>query len=201
MQNISERLTTKQLSVYKYISSHIEEKNISPTIREIASAKNISISNASRYLDVLEKYGHISKTAKARSIRLNVHKPICYLATPYSFSGDSTEDDRLKRFEQVTRQACVLFNDGVNIYSPITHHHTIAQYGDAVELSTDEWMQFDLTFLSASYKLYVLMLDDWKLSKGLSEEIKFAKDNYIPIVYLEPTAYVLMGGSNGKKEE
>lgn len=193
MQNISERLTTKQLSVYKYISSHIKEKNISPTIREIASAKNISISNASRYLDVLEKYGHISKTAKARSVRLNVHKPICYLATPYSFSNTSSEDEKRQRFNQVTRQALLLFNDGINVYSPITQHHTIARHGDTISLSTAEWMEFDLTFLSVANQMYVLMLDGWKESKGLSQEIKYARANHIPIEYIKPSTFVLVG--------
>ena len=193
MQNISERLTTKQLSVYKYISSHIKEKNISPTIREIASAKNISISNASRYLDVLEKYGHISKTAKARSVRLNVHKPIYYLATPYSFSNTSSEDEKRQRFNQVTRQALLLFNDGINVYSPITQHHTIARHGDTISLSTAEWMEFDLTFLSAANQMYVLMLDGWKESKGLNQEIKYARANHIPIEYIKPSTFVLVG--------
>ena len=73
--NIPKGLTAKQLSVYKYISSHIEEKNISPTISEIASAKNISISNAQRYLDKLEKYGHV----KPRSKRLNLNAANLYL--------------------------------------------------------------------------------------------------------------------------
>jgi len=193
MQNISERLTTKQLSVYKYISSHIKEKNISPTHREIASAKNISISNASRYLDVLEKYGHISKTAKARSVRLNVHKPICYLATPYSFSNTSSEDEKRQRFNQVTRQALLLFNDGINVYSPITQHHTIARHGDTISLSTAEWMEFDLTFLSVANQMYVLMLDGWKESKGLNQEIKYARANHIPIEYIKPSTFVLVG--------
>jgi SOS-response transcriptional repressor LexA len=193
MQNNFQSLTTKQLGVYKYISSHIEKNNISPSVREIASGKKISVSNTQRYLKLLVNYGFISKTTKARSIRLNKHKPISYLATPYSFSNTSSEDEKLQRFGQVTRQALLLFNDGINVYSPITHHHTIAQYGDLISLSTEEWMEFDLTFLSAANQMYVLMLDGWKDSKGLSEEIKYARANHIPIEYIKPSTFVLVG--------
>jgi hypothetical protein len=117
-------------------------------------------------------------------------KPISYLAAPYSLDGVSSEYDRMQRYGMVTRAAWELFSMGINVYSPITHHHTIQRYG-RIQMPSKEWMKYDLAFLEVSEKLYVLMIDFWDLSRGVQLEIKYATDNEIPIVFLEPSEFVL----------
>ena len=92
----------------------------------------------------------------------------------------------------VTRAAWELFKNGINVYSPITHHHTIQKYG-RIEMSTSEWMKYDLPYLSVANKLYVLMIDGWDISDGVQQEIDYAKKHDIPMVLLEPNEFVLGG--------
>ena len=119
-------------------------------------------------------------------------KPISYLAAPYSLGGSDTEYYRMQRYGMVTRAAWELFKNGINVYSPITHHHTIQKYG-RIEMSTSEWMKYDLPYLSVANKLYVLMIDGWDISDGVKQEIDYAKKHDIPMVLLEPNEFVLGG--------
>ena len=124
-------------------------------------------------------------------------KPIVYLAAPYSLDGTSNNKDRQTRFEQITRAANQLFKFGMNVYSPITHHHCIQQFG-SVKMTTREWMELDLEFLKHSVMLYVLKLDNWNFSLGLLSEIEFSKSANKPICYLEPDEFVLYGRTKNK---
>lgn len=119
-------------------------------------------------------------------------KGISYLAAPYSLGGISTEYDRMNRFGMITRQAWLLFKQGINIYSPITHHHTIQRYG-RIDMPTKKWMQYDLAFLQHCDDMYVLMLDDWSISTGVLAELDYAKKKEIPLIFLEPNEFVLYG--------
>lgn len=124
-------------------------------------------------------------------------KPIVYLAAPYSLDGTSNVKDRQTRFEQITRAANQLFVIGMNVYSPITHHHCIQQFG-SVKMTTRDWMELDLEFLKHSVMLYILKLHNWHSSLGLKSEIEFAKSANIPISYLEPNEFVLYGRTKNK---
>jgi SOS-response transcriptional repressor LexA len=188
-------ITKKQKEVLGYIKDYVNDNKISPTVREIADKFGTQPSNAKRYLDLLQREGWLSKKPmKTRGIQLmpDVEKPISYLASPYSLGGDSSEEERADRFRMVTRQAWLLFKDGVNIYSPITHHHCIQQV-HPIELDTDEWMKYDLSFLHASETLYVLQIPNWDKSTGVQREVEYAINHNIPIEYIDPDMFVLTG--------
>lgn len=193
MQNTT--ITKKQKEVLGYIKGYVDDNKISPTVREIAEKFSTYPSNAKRYLDLLQREGFLSKQAmKTRGIQLtpDIEKPISYLAGPYSLGGDSSEEERADRFRMITRQAWKLFADGINIYSPITHHHTI-QMVHPIDLDTDEWMKYDLSFLHSSERLYVLKLPHWEDSTGVRREVEYAINHNIPIEYIEPDMFVLVG--------
>ena len=124
-------------------------------------------------------------------------KPIVYLAAPYSLDGTSDNSSRQTRFEQITRAANQLFKSGLNVYSPITHHHCIQQFG-SVKMTTRDWMELDLEFLKHSVMLYILKLNNWDKSLGLLSEIEFANSANKPISYLEPDEFVLYGRTKNK---
>ncbi|QDP49247.1 MAG: hypothetical protein Tp1100DCM1099271_10 [Prokaryotic dsDNA virus sp.] len=117
---------------------------------------------------------------------------ISYLAAPYSLGGISTEYDRMQRYAMITRQAWLLFKQGINIYSPVTLHHTIQRYG-RIDLTTRQWMKYDCAYLQHCKDMYVLMLDDWEVSTGVLAEIDYAKENHIPLLFIEPNEFVLNG--------
>jgi len=117
-------------------------------------------------------------------------KPIVYLGCPYSMGETSNADDRSLRYEQVTRAANILFRSGLNVYSPITHHHQVQKHRPT-KMTTREWLQLDFGYLRHCEMLFVLKLDGWEKSLGLISEIEFAKDNQIPIVYVEPNPEII----------
>ena len=106
---------------------------------------------------------------------------IVYLACPYSHPHYAI---RLARFHSANIAAGRLMNEGYNVYSPISHTHPIAEVCD---LPTDWtfWEPYDRAFLQISSALYVLQIDGWDISKGVSAEIVIAGELGIEVVYLE----------------
>lgn len=191
-----EPITKKQKSVYDYVSNYIHSNTIAPTVREIATNQNLHVSNVKRYLDVLQESGWIVKMPmKNRGIKLlkKNNKPIHYLATAYSYGGECSIEHRHKNYRIAVRQAWELFSMGINVYSPIVHHHNIQAVEPMVELPTSQWMEYDLPYLAASEKIYVLCTDRYEESQGVQAEIQYAKDNHKEIEYLIPTPFVLYG--------
>ena len=68
-------ITKKQLSVYEYICSYLEENGYPPTVQEIAEKTKCSISSAHGKLQRLEKLGLIEvKPYSSRSIKVIGYK-------------------------------------------------------------------------------------------------------------------------------
>jgi SOS-response transcriptional repressor LexA len=188
-------LTKKQKQIYDYVEGYIKEHSIAPTVREVADHHKTVPSNAKRYLDALHTEGWINKSImKTRGFVLGptTKKPIQYLASPYSFGGDSSEEDRNENYRMAVRQAWEMMSEGINVYSPIVHHHPI-QKVEPMVMVTDDWMQFDLPFLEVAQTLYVLCTPSWQLSEGVMAEIDYAKDRGKPIEYITPSQFVLTG--------
>lgn len=102
-----------------------------------------------------------------------------YLASPYSHDDPAV---RIERFNKVCKKALELMKTGQVIFSPIAHSHPIDP--DNVE-GFDFWMKQDLNILNHCHCLYVYMLPGWEASKGVWAEFDYAKQNGIPITYLE----------------
>jgi hypothetical protein len=49
------------------------------------------------------------------------------------------------------------------------------------------WMKQDIPMLARAERLMVLMIDGWKQSRGVAEEIYFAINRRLPIEYIEVT--------------
>jgi hypothetical protein len=105
---------------------------------------------------------------------------LIYLASPYNHPDKAT---MISNFEIVSKKAAELVAEGKVVYSPITYGHTLVEFQ---EMTTDQefWMGFCLTLLEKSEELYVYMMPGWDKSKGVAEEIEFAKQHNIPITYL-----------------
>lgn len=109
---------------------------------------------------------------------------LAYLASPYSHADPEVME---ARFDAVCREAARLMFGGAHVYSPIAHTHPIAMRGN---LPTDwtYWEGYDHVMISASDELWVLMLDGWQESKGVTAEIKIAADLGKPVLYIRPGA-------------
>ena len=107
-----------------------------------------------------------------------------YLATPY------THRDRavmLARFRAVNKAAAQLMAQGLNVFSPISHSHPIAEAG-ALPTTWDFWEKYDREVLKCCSQVIVLMLDGWKESKGVTAEVQIAEGLGIVVRYAMPDA-------------
>lgn len=105
-----------------------------------------------------------------------------YLAGPYSDSNDAIQKERC---EQLTAVAGQLMAQGRFIFSPITHTRPIAE---SAKLPGDAafWIGYDESVLAGCSRLLVLMLPEWRQSKGVKLELAIAERLGIPIQYLDP---------------
>ncbi len=112
-----------------------------------------------------------------------------YLAVPFEHENPVIEQ---LRYECTTHAVGKLMGrkKGYPIFSPITHSYPIRSRGYLKHWEHKDFLKFDLTMLSSASKLYVLMLEGWTRSKGVTQELEFVKDNNIPIDYLVPSAWV-----------
>ena len=104
-----------------------------------------------------------------------------YLASPYSHIAEAK---RQERFCQACIVAADLIYQGFLVFSPICHTHPIAQASN-LPLDWNYWKALDESFLSWCDELWVLKLEGWEESKGVTAEISFAKNLNKPISYLE----------------
>lgn len=110
---------------------------------------------------------------------------LIYLASPYSHTDPEVVQ---KRYEQACAAAGEMMRDGGNIvFAPIAHSHDIGRIlgnqvgGYANETAHAFWMKQDLEILRRCDELHVLMLDGWEYSRGVKEEVAFARANGIPV--------------------
>lgn len=109
-------------------------------------------------------------------------KPLVYLACPYSHDDP---DVRRGRFEAANLAGGLLMQQGVLVFSPISHGHPMAL---EVELPThwEYWEAFCRAYLSHSHKILVLTLDGWDTSKGVAAELAIAKELGLVVEFKNP---------------
>ena len=117
---------------------------------------------------------------------MNSERKLKYLAIPLTAKSEKL---MYYRFDISCRIAGKLMKKGMKIFSPISHSYNIAK---RVKLPHDWkfWRKYDKTFLSLSNELIVVMLDGWKESVGVQDEIKIAKQMKIKISYLNPYKFL-----------
>jgi hypothetical protein len=106
---------------------------------------------------------------------------LIYIASPYSH-----EDKKIvkKNWETVTKYVAGIVSEGHVAISPITYGHVLLDWKE-MPSDWDFWKNFCLTILNKCDKMIVLKMDGWDVSRGVSEEIEWAKENSIPIEWIE----------------
>lgn len=110
---------------------------------------------------------------------------IVYLACPYSHHRAGVREER---YDLATKAAAYLALQGHVVYSPITMSHPMDKVmrHRGVFVEHGFWMNFDLPFMWACERLYVLQLPGWSTSKGVTHEIKSFTLRHKPIHYISP---------------
>lgn len=93
--------------------------------------------------------------------------------------------DRDKHIEAVLKFMgdFMMKNEGAHLISPLMHHYTLKLHPD-MPTSYVYWKGFSRDLLKRCDALIVLMSDGWKESTGVQDEIEYAKELNLQILYL-----------------
>jgi len=98
-----------------------------------------------------------------------------YLAISYTGMCESS-------YEQANKASVLILNQGLNVFSPITHSHPLTLLeGYKVPHTWDYWQHIDYQFVDWCDELWVLIpkegIEVLRKSTGVNAEIKYAKEH------------------------
>lgn len=105
---------------------------------------------------------------------------LIYLASPYSHPDPAI---RQQRFEIVCRVAARLMSLECIIFCPIAHTHSIV-LASGLPPGFDYWEKYDKAMMDACTEMYVVTLDGWEESIGVTKEIAYMQQCNKPIRYI-----------------
>ena len=88
-----------------------------------------------------------------------------------------------QRCEAATKLCGDFWDAGIYVLSTATHSAALREHGYLQNTTHDELLAFDIALLKGAAGLYVLTLPGWQESLGVQEEIKFALEHDIDIIY------------------
>jgi nucleoside 2-deoxyribosyltransferase len=112
---------------------------------------------------------------------------IYYLACPYS---DPSAETMHRRYKMACIVAARLMEHGIVVFSPLSHSVPVTRYGNLNGTNHEFWMKQDLPLLELCDVMAVLKLPGWEQSRGVQEELEYAKRKCMPVRYLEPHEYL-----------
>jgi len=108
---------------------------------------------------------------------------LIYLASPYSDKDPKVQTSRYKLITKVA--AYLTLNTGNCFFLPITQSYQLVKMIPALGGSFANWRDIDLYAISKSDEVWVVTMDGWKESVGVTAEIKFAIKSGIPVKYFD----------------
>jgi hypothetical protein len=108
---------------------------------------------------------------------------LVYLACPYTHPDINV---CTYRFNAATKAAVHLCRKGHIVYSPITMTHPMDVLMNEVggTLGSDYWVKFDEAFMQHCSMMYILTINGWWESKGVSRETHFFRSRLRAVEYL-----------------
>jgi hypothetical protein len=105
-----------------------------------------------------------------------------YMGQPYSDPDYAIREGRYNKAMAFVGKA---MKSGVTIYSPIIHFHNLSKY-HSLPTDAEFWEHHNYNMLSKSVALWVLELDGWEKSVGLSKEMGWAQELNLSIEHFQP---------------
>jgi len=111
-----------------------------------------------------------------------------YVCGPYSAKNTQGKEDvpvisqRMQTFSLCLEQ---MVKVGIKPYSPLLMH-LVRCYTDKLPGDWNFWGSYSITLLKKADFVVVLTIDGWDSSEGVEQEINYAKDEGIEIIYLHP---------------
>lgn len=108
-------------------------------------------------------------------------RPLVYLASPYSHPDPQVQEERYL----AAKKACLWgWQQGYWVFSPIVYTHPLARL--LPPIAHEEWLAGDLKILAACDECWVLLLDGWKTSAGITQELQHTTRCEKPLRLLQP---------------
>lgn len=106
-----------------------------------------------------------------------------YLASPFNSEAD---DVKRYRAQRAVHANAMLLMAGVKTFSPIAHSYesSLSHYLQGFSISHEKFMDIDIELLKHAEFCIVLTLSGWDISKGVSQEIEYCRQNEIPLYKL-----------------
>lgn len=110
---------------------------------------------------------------------------LSYLSAPFSHPDPTIQQ---ARYEEITAAAGHLIKAGTYVYSPLTHNIPIKNLG--IITTWEEWKPLDFAMIDQCDQLIIYQMEGWETSRGVQEEVAYAKEKNIPIIEMKPLAFV-----------
>ena len=109
-----------------------------------------------------------------------------YVASPYTGTIEQME----VRFLEVEHYVAHMLQQGVPVFSPIVHCHSLAHKYDLPK-EVEFWDAYDKRMMDAATELHVLCLRDWESSRGVRMEIGYmmAQDKIVNYIRMNGSRY------------
>ena len=105
-----------------------------------------------------------------------------YVASPYFHES---YDVRFHRYTAVLKYTNGLIRANRPAFSPIVYGYFFEHFCGA-NANFESWMEFNDEVLKRCDQMHILMLEGWDVSRGILHETDVAKQNGLPITYIEP---------------
>jgi len=103
-----------------------------------------------------------------------------YVASPLSHDDFAV---MFNRYYDVMRYTHYLIKQGKVAFSPVVHCWPMFMTDEEASHDFEYWAGFNIGMMKASCELRVLILDGWLESHGVQAEIRWAKENNLPVVH------------------
>jgi hypothetical protein len=107
--------------------------------------------------------------------------PMIFVSSPYTHADPEKMEENYRTVSFYSSKLC---SEGVVAISPILYGHTAVKF-HPMPTDWDFWKNFCLTILDKCVEIHVLKMPGWELSKGMKEEMEFARKRNIKITYIE----------------
>lgn len=104
-----------------------------------------------------------------------------YLASPYTHPNPKVREARAA---DAARVSAILMKGSRHVCSPIAHTHAIAVAGGLLK-GWEFWKPYDTWFIKRVDEVWVLMIDGWRESRGVTEEIGMARELGKPLRFVD----------------
>lgn len=107
---------------------------------------------------------------------------VIYVSSPYT----GTPEQREERYLEVETFCTIKIQEGFTVFSPIVHNHQMLAHNPNLPITFDFWNDYCLNLLHVCDEMWVVTLDGWESSKGITGEMAFAHEYEIPVTFYDP---------------